>query len=285
MIWANGRAREAVEIVKKALKMNRSPISLETAEFVSKGTAESRTKTEDSAGVLDLFKTPNLRIKTLNVCLNWFANSLVYYGLSLNTGQLSGDPYLILFVMGLVELPSYVLTVYLMDRMGRRSLTALNMILGGICCITAANLVMGSTESTAFVVVGKFLIASSFAIIYNYSAELFPTVVRNSALGIGAMCARTSGALTPLITLLDSFDPKLPSIIFAVIALISGFLTLFLPETLNKPMPQTIQDGEEFGKGDTFFTSWRKKKTPDVEEPVTAKSPTSEQMQPLGVTR
>ncbi|CAH1373473.1 hypothetical protein MTP99_014862 [Tenebrio molitor] len=284
-LWANGRARESVEIVKKALKMNGSPIDLETAEFVSKGTAESRTKTEDSAGILDLFKTPNLRMKTLNVCLNWFANSLVYYGLSLSTGKLSGDPFLILFVMGLVELPSYVLTVYLMDRMGRRSLTALNMILGGVCCIIAANLTMGSTESTACVVVGKFLIASSFAIIYNYSAELFPTVIRNSALGIGAMCARTSGALTPLITLLDSFDPTLPSIIFAVIAMISGFLTLFLPETLNKPMPQSIQDGENFGKGDTFFTTCCKKDKDEVEEVVTVKPPTSEQMEPLGVNR
>jgi hypothetical protein len=58
---------------------------------------------------------------------------------------------------------------------------------------------------TTVVMIGKFFIAGSFAIIYNYTAELFPTVVRNTALGIGSMGARLSGALTPLITLLVCF--------------------------------------------------------------------------------
>lgn len=252
-LWAHGRVKESVVIVRKALKMNRSQVTIETAEFVSKGKSEERPKDDEYAGICDLFKTPNIRKKALNVCLCWFANSIVYYGLSLNTGSLKGNPYLILFAISVVELPSYVICVYLMDRLGRRSLTSFYMISGGICCIVAVNLTAGSEATTGVVMLGKFLIASSFAIIYNYSAELFPTVVRNSAMGLGSMCARTSSALTPLIILFDSFDPKLPSIIFAVIALISGFFVLFLPETLNKPMPQSIEDGEHFGVGDTCF--------------------------------
>ncbi|CAH2002276.1 unnamed protein product [Acanthoscelides obtectus] len=252
-LWANGRTTEAVRIISRALKMNKSSVTITPEDYTGKAAKEQRTK-NDQAGVLDLFKTPNLRNKTLNIMLCWFANSLVYYGLSLSTGSMKGNPYLVLFVMGLVELPSYVVTVYLMDRLGRRSLTSFEMIAGGICCIIAANLAEGPV-STGFVFAGKFLIASSFAIVYNYSAELFPTVIRNSAMGLGAMCARTSGALTPLITLLDSFDPKMPAIIFAVIALISGFLVTFLPETLDKAMPQTIEDGEKFGAGDTCFTA------------------------------
>lgn len=254
-LWANGKKKESVTIVQKALKFNNSPVNIDPSNYIDKAPQTENQSQSEEAGMLDLFKTPRLRKMTLNVCLAWFANSLVYYGLSLNTGSLKGNPYLILFLMGMVEIPSYVITVYAMDRLGRRSLTAFNMILGGLCCIIAANLAMGSSVSTWFVFIGKFLIASSFALIYNYSAELFPTVIRNSAMGLGSMCARTSGALTPLIILFDSFDPKLPSTIFAVISLISGFLCLFLPETLNKGMPQTIEDGENFGIGDTCFTT------------------------------
>lgn len=277
-LWANGRTKESIDIIKKALKMNNSPVNLNSTDFVAKSPTKTRKEVED-AGMMDLFKTPRLRKMTLNVCLAWFANSLVYYGLSLSTGSLKGNPYLILFIMGSIELPSYVVTVYVMDRLGRRSVIAFNMILGGLCCIIAANLAMGSLVATGFVCAGKFLIASSFAVTYNYSAELFPTVIRNSAMGIGSMCARTSGALTPLIILFDSFDPKLPSTIFAVISLISGFLVMFLPETLNKVMPQTIEDGENFGIGDTCFTTCLGKGLADSDE----ESPKiiSEQLQPL----
>ncbi|XP_063622067.1 organic cation transporter protein isoform X1 [Cydia splendana] len=266
-LWAQGRAKEAVDIVEKALKCNKSTERLDKAQLVSRGKAESSKGTDvPAARTMDLFKTPNLRKKTLNVCLCWFANSLVYYGLSLSCGKLEGNPYLILAVLGFVEFPSYGAVIYFLDIWGRRPLISSMMLIGGTACIVATFIPAGSVISTVIVIVGKLFIAGSFAIVYNYSAELFPTVVRNSAIGLGSMCARLSGALTPLITLLDSFDPKIPAVIFGVIALISGFLTLFLPETMNQPMPQSLADGEKFGLGDTCFTSCLGKKRRVAEE-------------------
>lgn len=253
-LWAQGRPKEAVDIVQKALKFNKSDEVLDRAQLVSKGKIEStKVIDEPSASTLDLFRTPNLRNKTLNVCLCWFANSLVYYGLTLSTGKLEGNPYLITAVFGLVEFPSYAAVIYFLDIWGRRLLISSMMVIGGSACIIAAFIPSGTTISTIIVIAGKLFIAGSFAIVYNYSAELFPTVVRNSAMGLGSMCARLSGAMTPLITLLDSFDPKIPAVIFGLVALLSGFLCCFLPETMNQPMPQSLADGENFGKGDTCF--------------------------------
>lgn len=261
-LWAQGRAKESVEIVEKALRCNGSDETLDKAQLVSRGRAEASKGTEETAtaGTADLFRTPNLRKKTLNVCLCWFANSIVYYGLSLSSGQMEGNPYVITAVMGFVEIPSYAAVIYFLDIWGRRPLISSMMLIGGLACIIAVFMPAGSIASTGIVVVGKLFIAGSFAIIYNYSAELFPTVVRNSAMGLGSMCARLSGALTPLITLLDSFNPKIPAIIFGCIALVSGFLCFFLPETMNQPMPQSLADGEHFGAGDTCFASCLGKK-------------------------
>jgi hypothetical protein len=50
------------------------------------------------------------------------------------------------------------------------------------------------------------------------------------------------------------------------------FSTL-LPETLNTVMPQTMADGEEFGKGDTCFTTGcfgRKKKPQPKQKEIPA---------------
>lgn len=278
-LWAQGRTKESVDIIEKALKCNRSDQVLDKAELVSKGKIESSKDTnEPSASTMDLFKTPNLRNKTLNVCFCWFANSIVYYGLTLSTGKLEGNPYLITAILGLVEFPSYGAVIYFLDIWGRRPLISSMMLVGGAACIIATFIPTGSIISTVIVITGKLFIAGSFAIIYNYSAELFPTVVRNSAIGLGSMCARLSGALTPLITLLDSFNPKIPAITFGLVALISGFLCFFLPETTNKPMPQTLADGENFGKGDTCFTACLGKKR---NKGYTDNDKTAEAMVPL----
>lgn len=254
-LWMQGRAAEAVDIVAKGLRINGSGIPVDKDYYVQKAKQQAAVEEKSSAGLSDLFRTPNLRMKTLNVCLCWFANSIVYYGLSLSAGKLYGNPYFILFLLGLVEFPTYITLMFVLDRLGRRSITSTLMLGGGLCCIVAAFIAQGSTLSTSIVMLGKLLIAGSFAVIYNYSAELFPTVVRNSAMGLGSMSARLSGALTPLITLLgDSFDPKIPAVMFGVVALVSGFWVMFLPETNKKPMPESIEDGENFGIGDTWFS-------------------------------
>ncbi|KAK2715488.1 hypothetical protein QYM36_010185 [Artemia franciscana] len=251
-LYTKGEKEKAKEIVQKGMKVNKLKASVSESDMEK---IFSVADTKEKYGIMDLLRTPRMRLRILNVCLNWFANSIVFYGLSLNTDTLlKGDPFLMLFLVTLPGLPSYVLTPILVDRFGRRDITSTFMMVGGLACIIAAfipkDTTAGSTAVITMVMIGKFFIAGSFAIIYNYTAELFPTVVRSSAMGSGAMCARLSGALTPLISLLDSFDPKLPSVIFGTISLISGFLTLFLPETLGKTMPQTLEEGESLGLGD-----------------------------------
>ncbi|XP_013149714.1 PREDICTED: organic cation transporter protein [Papilio polytes] len=255
-LWAQGRARESVAIIEKALKVNKSNETVDTPSLVSQCKVTCAKYTDEhSAGTIDLFKTPNMLMKTLIISGCWFANAVVYYGLSLNTGKLNGNPYFIMFLMGVVELPSYVIIMYYLDRVGHRALISAMLLLGGISCIVVVALPHGSTSATGVVMVGKLFISGSYSIIYKYSAELFPTVVRSSGVGLGSMCASVSGALTPLISLLDTLNPKIPTVIFGFLALLSGFSTFFLPETIGRNLPQSIEDGEKFGVGDTCFTN------------------------------
>ena len=47
--------------------------------------------------------------------------------------------------------------------------------------------------------VGKFGATAGFAVIYVFTAELFPTVVRNSTIGVCSFCARIGGILAPFV--------------------------------------------------------------------------------------
>ncbi len=50
--------------------------------------------------------------------------------------------------------------------------------------------------------VGKFAIAGSFGLVYLYTAELFPTEVRNIGAGLSTIGARLGGILSPIILFL-----------------------------------------------------------------------------------
>lgn len=51
----------------------------------------------------------------------------------------------------------------------------------------------------ALAMLGKVGISAAFAIIYVWSAELYPTVVRNSSMGLCSTSARIGGMVSPYI--------------------------------------------------------------------------------------
>ncbi|XP_072018665.1 organic cation transporter protein-like [Amphiura filiformis] len=96
--------------------------------------------------------------------------------------------------------------------------------------------------------IGKFCAKASFCIVYIHSAEIYPTPVRSIGMGISSMASRVGGILSPLITVLGDYWLPLPSIIIGCFAVLAGLLALLLPETRGKNLPETIEEGEMFGK-------------------------------------
>ena len=91
------------------------------------------TKSSDQkANLLTLFKTPNMAKKTLILYFNWFANSFVYYGLTLNSGNLGGTVMVNFLLNGVTEIPAYSFSLYVLLKKGRKLPYSVFMILGGI---------------------------------------------------------------------------------------------------------------------------------------------------------
>ena len=104
---------------------------------------------------------------------------------------------------GLVEFPGFFIAIFTLDRLGRRIPLAGLMVVGGLCCL-CTTFVPASFPViiTVFAMLGKLCISGSFAVIYVFSAELFPTVVRNLGVGSGSMCARVGSLTSPFIMML-----------------------------------------------------------------------------------
>ena len=60
------------------------------------------------------------------------------------------------------------------------------------------------------------------------------------------MWARVGSMTAPLVKITAELKPFIPNVIFGSIALLGGSAALFLPETLNRPLPETIEDVENW---------------------------------------
>ncbi|KAK6170919.1 hypothetical protein SNE40_019202 [Patella caerulea] len=252
-LLSKGRGGEAEEIIRNAAKVNK--VELPTELFDESTTHK---KEEPTAKIWQLFTTPSLLFRTLIVFFNWFVVSTIYYGLGLNVSNLSGDSYLNFTIANIAETVSYALCILLLDRLGRKVLHSSAMLLGGIACLATMFPVIYGDKSHVWItitlsMIGKLGASGAFAIIYIFSGELFPTVLRHSALGVSATFSRLGGMVSPYIAdlgLLVGGDLKtaLPLIVFGSTTIAAGILSLFLPETLNRKLPETIEDVKLFSR-------------------------------------
>ncbi|KAM9493911.1 solute carrier family 22 member 6 [Clarias gariepinus] len=236
-LLVNDRKEEALELLRKAATMNGRPlpttVQLDKCEVM-------QGKNKHTAA--DLVRTPQMRKRFLILLFIWFVNVLVYYGLSLGASDLGTNIYLTQFLFGLVEFPARTLVLLVLPYSRRLSQSAF-LAVGGIACLLM--LIVPEDRPhvrTAVAMTGKFGITAAFAVIFVYTAELYPTVLRQTGMGVSSMLARIGGVLAPLINLSNS---AMSTAIFGLAPLLGAALALGLPETANKPLPDTIQDIQE----------------------------------------
>ncbi|KAM3928000.1 solute carrier family 22 member 13-like [Leptodactylus fuscus] len=225
-LLTKGKNEKAKILLQKAARMNKREISDDILQQLQE---EKQTK---SGNMIDLFRIPDLRTKTLIMCLVWFMNALVYYGLSLKVGSFGLDIYLTQLIFGAVEVPARIGSMFTVQFFGRRLSQSLYLLLGGTACLIITAIPKNlSIVITVLAVIGKFATASSYSVCYIYATELFPTVIRQNGVGLCSMTARVAGIIAPLIGLLEKYHPAIPMAIYGSGPIIGGLLCYFLPET------------------------------------------------------
>ncbi|KAK2921307.1 hypothetical protein Q8A73_000792 [Channa argus] len=241
-LLAKDRREEAIALLRKAALVNGRV--LPSAVQIEKCAILGGEKRCPSA--VDLIRTPQMRKRAVILFYLWFVNVLVYYGLSLGVSRLGTNLYLSQFVFGLIEIPARSLVLVILPYSRRLSQSGF-LVIGGLACLLM--LVVPADHPnvlTGLAMAGKFGITASFAVIYVYTAEIFPTVLRQTGIGISSMFARMGGVLAPIINMLHNHSPATPLIIFGTSPLLGAILALALPETADRPLPDTVEDAENW---------------------------------------
>nr|XP_034380533.1 solute carrier family 22 member 16 [Arvicanthis niloticus] len=247
-LLSEGRYKEAQGTVDTMAVWNKSS-SCDLVELLSLDVTTSHDRSPKGIRkhrLADLFHSPDVTKMTLVVWLDWLTANLGYYMFGVEAIRRKENDPLFLFLVGAVEIPAYVCLCIWLQRVGRRKTIFIFLLLSSIPCVVFV--VMPSNYKTAkrmiaFVI--KIVIGSVFALIYLYTAELYPTTVRCLAVGSSNMVSHMAIMVVPLIGYVSKLWIFSPQILFGILAILSGLLSLMLPETQNTPMTSTWETTEQ----------------------------------------
>ncbi|KAH8401937.1 hypothetical protein KR009_008735 [Drosophila setifemur] len=248
-LFTTGRLDKSIKILEKIAKCNKAPTDTIRPEIEAAHAAMAARQPTKKGNVCDLFKTPFLRLKTILMANDWLVVCMVYYGTAQYISKLGGDIFVNNLVAAGVGIPGTCICVVMTKYLGRRitliisnGLSALGLIV--LACVSYQS----PYAQVACAIVGLFGASISFPNVYLYGSELFPTVVRSNGMGLCSLVGRFGSVIAPLITDLSKFGPWIAPLIFGIFSILAMIGTFFIPETRGTQLPETLEDGEAFGK-------------------------------------
>uniref|UniRef100_A0A3B4ETE1 Solute carrier family 22 member 5-like n=1 Tax=Pundamilia nyererei TaxID=303518 RepID=A0A3B4ETE1_9CICH len=193
----------------------------------------------------DLFRSAKVRDSfylfsfcSLVVCR--FSLNVSYFGLSFNMTTLHGNPFLNYALLSLMDIP-HLVSWFSAKYFPRHHCPFLALFVN-ITVILKVLLLPSEYHNITLtlVLIGKFGVLASERILHLLTGELSPTVIRNTMLSSAALFSRVGSSITPYILQLAVFYEFLPWLTVGLLSVIGVFVSLFLPESFGKPLPDTI---------------------------------------------
>ncbi|XP_046806776.1 organic cation transporter protein isoform X1 [Lucilia cuprina] len=239
-LLVKGRVEEVKRIIQAAADFNKRELPPNFESLLKPPTQEV-----SSQDFFCLFRSPYLRRITICFLCIWFTMNLAYYGFILNMSTFGGNVYLNSALAGLVEIPAIAIAIYIISKVGKKWLFSATLICAGIACCCAA-ITEGKEDilwlKITFIMIGKFTISAGNTIMPVYTAELYPTAIRNVGVGACNVAAGLALILTPYLSLLTKIEDHLLMSLLTAWCLFGGFVVLFLPETMKQHSKAQAQE-------------------------------------------
>ncbi|GAU49785.1 hypothetical protein TSUD_94260 [Trifolium subterraneum] len=248
-----GRIKEAMKTMSAIATSNGNHLPrlvyLTLDEESSSPSFNNSTEDKDAVtgSIVDVIRSPVTRSRLILAIIINLLCSVVYYGLSLNVVNLETNLYLNVILNAVAEMPAFMITAILLDKLGRKPLTIGTLWFSGLFCFVGSLMTnKGVWKGVKMVcgILGIFGMAGTYNLLFIYTSELFPTVVRNAALGCATQAAQMGAILAPVVVVLGG---SLPFALFALCGVVAGLFSFWLPETLNQPLYDTLT-GMEAGQ-------------------------------------
>ena len=203
---------------------------------------EKNNKNVEKINVFSNFKYPSLRYKFLILCVLWFGTRSTSNCISLSSKSLPGDYYFNIIFLFIFESMAYNVAGVLINiiYLGRKGTLWAQYLI-----ITTIFLLLSFVDfSINYELIlnffARFCAAGIELVYWTYTLEVYPTPVRSSNFGINVTCGNIGSILSPMVY--EYLPSWLFLLIFGILSVFHSILLIFLPETVGKPMVETIEE-------------------------------------------
>nr|XP_011427430.3 organic cation transporter protein [Crassostrea gigas] len=272
---ANGKTKEIKRILRKVSKWNKLDYGelfanvnqkMNVSNMEKPLNAELQLRNNKTAisvekySILTILQNRSLLWITLLMGFVWITNTLTYFGLLLTATSLAGNHFLNFFLSACVEYISFILEFFMLYRFGRRTaLMFFHCITGtSLALATLLNYFSDGDETLILLSViatfaGKMSVTGSFSTLFLFTPELYPTNLRNVGIGICSTFSRIGAMISPFVGILASHIPWAPGTIFVSMCFIVIIIALYLPETREMDLLQTLGEVKIWYAGNIGF--------------------------------
>uniref|UniRef100_A0A8D1EX81 Solute carrier family 22 member 14 n=1 Tax=Sus scrofa TaxID=9823 RepID=A0A8D1EX81_PIG len=240
-LMTKGKLEEATQLLCYAAGVNKKTIPL---SLLSKLPGKKVAK----ASILDFYSNKHLCQVALILC-SMFALGCSYYMLSFRMKELGVDIHLTQVIPGIMEVPGRLCCIFLLERFKRKWSLMLTLFQGAFLCFLSLVLPSGRAPTpqpselksllVLIIVLGEFSLAASVTLLFLYTSELLPTVLR--ATGLGLMCLFWAAGGILSLMLVSQSTTILPILLCTISATMALSLCSKLPETQDQPLLDSLE--------------------------------------------
>lgn len=148
-LMSKGRYEESEKILQKVAKANKKELSQESLAAL-RATIEAEkneVKPKEPLLIVLVLRSKTILSRCLVSPIWWITNTLIYYGMGINSVNMSGNGYLNYVAVAAIEVPGYWTAILLLDRVGRKPVLIGGYWLCAACQFTFAFLPDGTKFS------------------------------------------------------------------------------------------------------------------------------------------
>ena len=254
---SKGKVDKAVRVMRKIAKTNRRDVSdevFQSFEIIANAQYHKAQEEGSNKNMTSLFRTPRLRRHVILAIVMSIMAGFLFDGHVRNISNIEYSIYADYTIGAALELPACLLSIPAIDHVGRRWSSVLSLFLSGVAMLVCAF----SIDSTAAVVVismmGRFFVTISSNTVLQYRSEIMPTELRAQGVALSKCLSQFAKMFSSYVVLSGISNHAIPFFILGAGGMVSGVLSVFLPETADEKLPLTVEEAEHFGIDQSLLT-------------------------------